>query len=92
MVSRRVRAEDTAARLAPEMFALALPATNGGEARLVGDRIAAVIGCTAFESAGDQPPFVIDFDVGVAQVEAGESAARALERAAEQTPARRAAG
>lgn len=92
MVSRLVRAEDTAARLAPEMFALALPATNGGEARLVGERIAAVIGCTAFESTADQPPFVIDFDVGVAQVEPGESAARALERAAEQTPARRAAG
>jgi two-component system cell cycle response regulator PopA len=91
MVSRLVRAEDTAARLAPEMFALALPATPGGEARLVGERIAAVIGCTAFESQADHPPFVIDFDVGVAQVEPGESAARALERAAEQTPQRRAA-
>ncbi len=92
MVSRLVRAEDTAARLAPEMFALALPATNGGEARLVGERIAAVIGCTAFEGADGDAPFVIEFDVGVAQVDVGESAARALERAAEETVARRAAG
>jgi two-component system cell cycle response regulator PopA len=92
MVSRLVRAEDTAARLAPEMFALALPATPGGEARLVGERIAAVIGCTAFESDDEEAPFVIDFDVGVAQVDPGESAARALERAAEETVARRAAG
>jgi two-component system cell cycle response regulator PopA len=92
MVSRLVRAEDTAARLAPEMFALALPATPGGEARLVGERIAAVIGCTAFEGAEGDAPFVIEFDVGVAQVDPGESAARALERAAEETVARRAAG
>jgi two-component system cell cycle response regulator PopA len=83
MISRLVRAEDTAARLAPEVFALALPATAQGQARLVGERIAAVIGCTAFESGAGQPPFVAEFDVGVAQIEPGESAARALERAAE---------
>jgi two-component system cell cycle response regulator PopA len=92
MVSRLVRAEDTAARLAPEMFALALPATAEGEARLVGERIAAVIGCTAFESMPGDPPFVIEFDVGVAQVQTGESAARALERAAEAVPSQRATG
>lgn len=91
MVSRLVRAEDTAARLAPEVFALALPATPQGQARLVGERIAAVIGCTAFESGPGQAPFVAEFDVGVAQVEGGESAARALERAAEATQ-QRAAG
>lgn len=90
MISRLVRAEDTAARLAPEVFALALPATGQGQARLVGERIAAVIGCTAFDAGGASPPFVAEFDVGVAQVEPGESAARALERAAEQTLQRQA--
>jgi two-component system cell cycle response regulator PopA len=91
MISRLVRAEDTAARLAPEVFALALPATSQGQARLVGERIAAVIGCTAFDAGGTNPPFVAEFDVGTAQLEPGESAARALERAAEAT-LQRAAG
>jgi two-component system cell cycle response regulator PopA len=90
MISRLVRAEDTAARLAPEVFALALPATGLGSARLVADRIAAVIGCTAFEAGPGQSPFVAEFDVGTAQVEPGESAARSLERAAAATLARRA--
>jgi two-component system cell cycle response regulator PopA len=82
MISRLVRAEDTAARLASEVFALALPATNLGHARLVGERIAAVIGCTAFEAGAGRPPFVVEFDVGMAQLEPGESAAQTLERAA----------
>jgi two-component system cell cycle response regulator PopA len=90
MIARLVRAEDTAARLAPEIFALALPATPLGQARLVGERIAAVIGCTAFDAGAGQSPFVAEFDVGSAEVQPGESAARALERAAEQTPGERA--
>ena len=92
MIARLVRAEDTAARLASEVFALALPATPVGHARLVGDRIAAVIACTAFESGPGRSPFVVEFDVGVAEVHPGESAARALERAAQASSERRAAG
>ena len=75
-----------------EVFALALPATPLGHARLVGERIAAVIACTAFESGPGRPPFVVEFDVGVAEVHPGESAARALERAAQASTERRAAG
>jgi len=82
MISRLVRVEDTAARLAPEVFALALPATSISNARLAGERIAAVIGCTAFEAGDGKPPFVVDFDLGVAQVTSAESAGRALEEAA----------
>jgi len=82
MISRLVRVEDTAARLAPEVFALALPATSINNARLAGERIAAVIGCTAFEAGDGKPPFVVDFDLGVAQVTSAESAGRALEEAA----------
>ena len=82
MVGRLVRVEDTAARLAPDVFALALPATNFAAARAAGERIAAVIACTAFEAGDDRPPFVVEFDIGVAEVEPDESAARALERAA----------
>jgi two-component system cell cycle response regulator PopA len=92
MIARLVRAEDTAARLASEVFALALPATPLGHARLVGERIAAVIGCTAFESGPGRAPFVVEFDVGVAEVHPGESAAKALERAAHAATAQRAAG
>lgn len=82
MVGRLVRAEDTAARLGPEVFALALPATPHTAALAAAERIAAVIACTAFEAGDSRPPFVVEFDIGVAQVEDGESAARALERAA----------
>jgi two-component system, cell cycle response regulator PopA len=92
MIARLVRAEDTAARLASEIFALALPATPLGHARLVGDRIAAVIACTAFESGPGRTPFVVEFDVGVAEVHPGESAALALERAAQAATEQRAAG
>jgi two-component system cell cycle response regulator PopA len=82
MIGRLVRAEDTAARLGPEVFALALPATNLSAARAAGERIAAVIGCTAFDAGEKKPPFVVEFDIGVAEVEPGENAAHALERAA----------
>ena len=82
MIGRLVRVEDTAARLAPEVFALALPATSMSNARLAGERIAAVIGCTAFEAGEGKTPFVVDFDLGVAQVTSAETAGRALEEAA----------
>jgi two-component system, cell cycle response regulator PopA len=82
MIGRLVRAEDTAARLGPEVFALALPATPQAAALLAAERIVAVIGCTAFEAGDGRPPFVVDFDIGVAQVRPDETAARALERAA----------
>jgi two-component system cell cycle response regulator PopA len=90
MIGRLVRAEDTAARLSPEVFALALPATSLSAGRLTAERIAAVIGCTAFEAGPDRQPFVAEFDIGVAEVVAGESAAKALEVAAAQASERRA--
>jgi two-component system cell cycle response regulator PopA len=82
MIGRLVRAEDTAARLGPEVFVLALPATGESAARAAGERIAAVIACTAFDAGEKRPPFVVELDIGVAELEMGESAARALERAA----------
>ncbi len=81
MVGRLVRAEDTAARLGTEVFGLALPGTSAVQARAAGERIAAVIACTAFEAGDGKPPFVVEFDIGVAQVDPSENAARALERA-----------
>src|SRR6185312_836757 len=63
MIGRLVRAEDTAARLGPEVFGLALPATRAAQAVAAGERIAAVIACTAFE-AGEKPAFVVEFDIG----------------------------
>ena len=82
MIGRLVRAEDTAARLGPEVFGLALPATRAAQAVAAGERIAAVIACTAFEAGGERPAFVVEFDIGVAEVDPEENAARALERAA----------
>jgi len=82
MIGRLVRAEDTAARLGPEVFALALPATPRTAGRAAAERIAAVIACTAFDAGDGKPPFTVDFDIGVAQLEPGENAAQALERAA----------
>jgi two-component system cell cycle response regulator PopA len=82
MIGRLVRAEDTAARIAPEVFALALPATALHEGQAAAERIAAVIACTAFDAGADRPAFVAEFCLGVAQLKPGESAASALERAA----------
>jgi two-component system cell cycle response regulator PopA len=82
MIGRLVRAEDTAARLGQEVFALALPATPQAAGLLAAERVVAVIGCTAFEAGDGRPPFVVEFDIGVAQVQPDETAARALERAA----------
>ena len=90
MIGRLVRAEDTAARLGPEIFALALPGTALAAARLTAERIAAVIGCTAFEAGPDRQPFVAEFDLGVAEVLPGDSAARALEVAAAEASQRQA--
>jgi two-component system cell cycle response regulator PopA len=82
MIGRLVRVEDTAARLGPEVFALALPATPQAAARAAGERIAAVIGCTAFEAGDGAAPFVVDFDIGVAEVSSGGGVGKALEEAA----------
>jgi len=81
MASRLIRVEDTAARLAADIFALALPATNEAQARIAADRIAAVIGCTAFDAGPDRSPFVVGFDIGVAEMRPGESPAALLDRA-----------
>ena len=81
MVSRLIRVEDTAARLSDEVFALALPATDAGEARAAAERIAAVIGCTAFDAGPGKSPFVANFDVGVAERKPGEGPGALLERA-----------
>ncbi len=90
MVAQLVRSEDTVARLAPDLFALAMPATDAACARLAAERVAAVVGCTQFGAAQGQSPFTVGFDIGVAQVTAGESAAKALERAASLALQRRA--
>ena len=88
MVSRLIRTEDTAARLSPDVFALALPATQGPAGRIAADRIAAVIGCTAFDAGPDRSPFVVEFEVGVAEVAPGESPAAVLERASREISGR----
>jgi two-component system cell cycle response regulator PopA len=90
MIGRLVRVEDTAARLAPEVFALALPNTHAANGRLAGERIAAVIGCTAFEAGDGNAPFVVEFDLGVAPVTSADQAGRALEEAAERAHDRKA--
>lgn len=86
MVSRLVRVEDTAARLGPELFALVLPATGVAAARLAAERISAVIACTAFDAGKDRSPFVVEFDVGVAEMQEGETPAAVLERASADLP------
>jgi two-component system cell cycle response regulator PopA len=86
MVSRLVRVEDTAARLGPELFALVLPATSAPAARLAAERISAVIACTAFDAGKDRSPFVVEFEVGVAEMRDGETPAAVLERASADLP------
>lgn len=81
MISRLVRVEDTAARLGEEVFALVLPATGEEAARAAAERIAAVIACTAFDAGQDRSPFVVEFDVGVAEMGDDETPAAVLQRA-----------
>ena len=50
-------------------------------AKIAAERIAAVIGCTAFDAGPDKTPFVVEFELGVAEVEAGQSPAQVLEAA-----------
>lgn len=90
MIGRLVRSEDTVARLAPDLFALAFPAAGQDAARIAAERIAAVIACTAFDAGEDRTPFTVNFDVGVAELEQDEPAARALERAGARAAQRRA--
>jgi two-component system cell cycle response regulator PopA len=90
MIGRLVRAEDTAARLASDVFALALPGAHEAAAKVAAERIAAVIACTAFDAGENQTPFTVGFDIGAAEVAPGESAAQALERAAARVMTRRA--
>jgi two-component system cell cycle response regulator PopA len=90
MIGRLVRAEDTAARLAPDVFALALPGAGQAAAKTAVERIAAVIACTAFDAGDQRTPFTLDFDTGAAELQTGESAAQALERAAARATVRKA--
>ncbi|MGA0607203.1 diguanylate cyclase domain-containing protein [Phenylobacterium sp. VNQ135] len=90
MIGRLVRVEDTGARLGPEVFALALPATPLHAAQAAGQRISAVIGCTAFEAGEGAKPFVAEFDMGAAEVTSPEAVAHALERAAAAAAGRKA--
>jgi two-component system cell cycle response regulator PopA len=90
MIGRLVRAEDTAARLAPDVFALALPAATQAAAQTAAERIAAVIACTAFDAGEGQTPFTVSFEIGAAEVAPGESPAQTLERAAARAVTRKA--
>ena len=88
MLGRLVRAEDTPARLSPDVFAIALPAAHKTAAKAAAERIAAVIACTAFDGPEGQPPFTIEFDIGAAEVAPGEDPVAALERAAAEAQTR----
>ncbi len=90
MVGRLVRAEDTAASIAPDVYALALPGASEGAALAAAERISAVIACTAFQTGQGQPPFTVAFDIGAAEVRPDVGAARALERAAMMSLGRKA--
>ena len=88
MLGRLVRAEDTPARLSPDVFAVALPSAHRGAAQAAAERIAAVIACTAFDGPEGEPPFTVEFDIGAAEIAAGEDPVAGLERAAAQAQGR----
>ena len=45
-------------------------------------------GCTAFDAGPDRSPFVVEFEVGVAEVAPGEPPAAVLERASKDVGSR----
>ena len=69
--------------MGPDHFAVALPATPEEVARTVAERIAAVISRTAFDGGEGRPPFGLEFDIGVVEVQDSSQVHRALELAAE---------
>ena len=86
MVSRLIRVEDSATRLGPEHFGIALPATPEEVARTVAERIAAVISRTAFDAGEGRPPFTLEFDVTAVEVRHPDELAGAIQKAAEMDP------
>ncbi len=88
MLGRLVRAEDTPARLSPDVFAIALPSAHRAAAQAAAERIAAVIACTAFDGPEGESPFTVEFDIGSAELAPGEDPGVALERAAAQAQVR----
>lgn len=85
MVSRLIRVEDSAARMGPDHFAIALPATPEDVARTVAERIAAVISRTAFDSGEGRPPFGLEFDIGAVEVQDPSEVEGALQVATEMS-------
>jgi len=65
-------------------------AHRGAAGRIAADRIAAVIGCTAFEAGQGATPFVVEFDLGVAEVGSPDTVGYALEQAAAMAQTRKA--
>lgn len=63
MLSRLVRAEDVAARIDRTTFAVLFPASDHDAARTAGERICAVLECTAYDVGGDMSSY--DNDVPI---------------------------
>lgn len=85
MVSRLIRVGDSGARMGPDHFAVALPATPEDVAKTVAERIAAVISRTAFDGGEGRPPFGLEFDIGTVEVQDPSQVVRALELASEMS-------
>lgn len=87
MIQRLARVYDTSSRLAPDVFALALPDTDLAGARAVAARITTVVNCTGFTSTPGAAPLMLSLAAGIAEVATPAGVGAALETAAAQADA-----
>ncbi len=73
LINRITRAEDLVARVGPETFVMAHPATIASDADQIARRIAGVLGNTAFAGPKDKPPFSVRVETCVMQRAPGAS-------------------
>jgi len=79
LVNSRLRAADALARWGGEEFLLLMPGTRAEDARVVLDRLRAVVAEGGFEQIA--PELKVSFSVGVVEVREGESQDAAIDRA-----------
>ncbi|MCG8441728.1 MAG: GGDEF domain-containing protein, partial [Caulobacterales bacterium] len=81
MVRHLMRVEDLGARLDAGVFVIAMPGSERGAAEDAARRLEAVAECTAFDGGQGAPPFQLQIDAAVAQLDPDEAGRALLARA-----------
>lgn len=80
MIRHLVRAEDLAARVAPNVYAIAMPGARRDAAEGAATRLEAVAECTAFEGGDLDDPFQVKMQSAVSELDPAEGGGRLFAR------------